>query len=162
MVRIEGEVVINRPVDEVFDFVADERNEPRYNPHMSCVDQVSAGPIGEGTRFLAEGKLMGRTVDTTIEYTAYERPRLLASTSQSVVRLIKPMPTNIHGAITFDPVPQGTRMRWSWDVETRGALRLMSPMVAGAGRHQEQAMWTNLKNLLEVRELAASVGTGGM
>jgi hypothetical protein len=25
MVRIEGEIVINRPVDEVFDFVADER-----------------------------------------------------------------------------------------------------------------------------------------
>lgn len=34
MVRIEGEIVINRPVDEVFDFVADERNEPRYNPRL--------------------------------------------------------------------------------------------------------------------------------
>ena len=32
MVRIEGEIVIKRPVEEVFDFVADERNEPRYNP----------------------------------------------------------------------------------------------------------------------------------
>jgi hypothetical protein len=27
MAHIEGEVVIKRPVDEVFDFVADERNE---------------------------------------------------------------------------------------------------------------------------------------
>jgi hypothetical protein len=32
MARIEGEIAINRPVDEVFDLVADERNEPRYNP----------------------------------------------------------------------------------------------------------------------------------
>jgi hypothetical protein len=34
MTRIEGEIVINRPLEEVFDFVADERNEPRYNPRM--------------------------------------------------------------------------------------------------------------------------------
>lgn len=29
MVRIDGEVVIDRPVEVVFDFVADGRNEPR-------------------------------------------------------------------------------------------------------------------------------------
>jgi hypothetical protein len=34
MVHIEGEIVINRPVDEVFDFVADETTEPRYNPSV--------------------------------------------------------------------------------------------------------------------------------
>jgi hypothetical protein len=28
VIRIEGEIVIDRPVDEVFDFVADARNEP--------------------------------------------------------------------------------------------------------------------------------------
>ena len=32
MVHIAGEIVINRPIDAVFDFVADERNEARYNP----------------------------------------------------------------------------------------------------------------------------------
>ncbi len=34
MLRIAGEIVIDRPVDEVFDFVADERNEPDDNPRM--------------------------------------------------------------------------------------------------------------------------------
>jgi hypothetical protein len=29
MAHIEGEILIRRPVEEVFDFVADERNEPR-------------------------------------------------------------------------------------------------------------------------------------
>jgi hypothetical protein len=42
MIRIEGDVIIERPVDEVFDFVADERNEPRYNP---CILAV-ANPMG--------------------------------------------------------------------------------------------------------------------
>lgn len=37
MARMEGEITINRPVEDVFDFVADERNEPRY--HEMFVDE---------------------------------------------------------------------------------------------------------------------------
>ena len=54
MAHIEGDIVIERPVDEVFDFVADERNEPRYNPRMLSAEKVTDGPIGEGTQFRAE------------------------------------------------------------------------------------------------------------
>jgi hypothetical protein len=32
--HIEGEIIVHRPVEEVFDFVADERNEPLYNRRM--------------------------------------------------------------------------------------------------------------------------------
>ncbi len=73
MVRIEGEIVINRPVEEVFDFVADERNEPRYNPEMHRAEQISDGPIGVGTRFRAETVSRDRTVEMVIEFTGYER-----------------------------------------------------------------------------------------
>ena len=54
MKRSEGEIVINRPVDEVFDFVAGERNEPRYNSRMPRAEAISPGPIGGGTRFRAQ------------------------------------------------------------------------------------------------------------
>jgi Polyketide cyclase / dehydrase and lipid transport len=43
MVHVEGEIVSNRPVDVVFDFVADERNEPKYNPRMRRAEQISDG-----------------------------------------------------------------------------------------------------------------------
>ena len=49
MPRVEREMVINRPVEEVFDFMADGRNEPHYNPHMLRAEQTSAGPIGRGS-----------------------------------------------------------------------------------------------------------------
>jgi Polyketide cyclase / dehydrase and lipid transport len=79
MARIDGAVVIKRPVAEVFDFVADERNEPRYNPGIRRVEKLSPGPIGRGTRFRAEAVTLRRTVGMTIQYTVYERPRRLAS-----------------------------------------------------------------------------------
>jgi hypothetical protein len=56
MARIEGEIIVERPVEEVFDFVADVRNEPRYNPRMLSAELVSEEPIGSGSRFRTELK----------------------------------------------------------------------------------------------------------
>jgi carbon monoxide dehydrogenase subunit G len=151
MVRIEGEIVINRPAEEVFDFVADERNEPRYNARMRRVEKISEGPIGLGTRYRAEFVSMGRTIKMDIEFTGYERPGLLASSTR-----MSSMDTQ--GALTFDPVPGGTRMRWSWEVEPRGVLKLVGPVVAWMGRRQELRIWTSLKGLLEGRGTSGSRG----
>ena len=41
MAWIEDEIVIATSVEEVFDFVADERNEPRYNPRMLRAKKLS-------------------------------------------------------------------------------------------------------------------------
>ena len=72
-----------------------------------------------------------------------------------MVRLIKPVATEIEGTLTFDAVAGGTRMRWAWDVETRGALKLMGRIVARAGERQEETMWGNLKHLLEEQPMLA-------
>ena len=46
--RVEGDIIIMRPVDEVFDVCADERNEPRYNPRMTHAEQTSSGANRSG------------------------------------------------------------------------------------------------------------------
>ena len=65
--------------------------------------------------------MMRRVFDMTVEFTAFERPQLLGSTSRSLPRGGKGRPLLTDGSLTFDPVPEGTRMRWSWKVETPGA-----------------------------------------
>ena len=145
MAHVEGQITIHRPVDEVFDVVADERNEPRYNPRMRRAEQTSPGPIGVGTTFHAESASLGRPVEMTITFTNFERPqRLTSATHMSTM--------DIQGTLTFDPVPEGTRMRWSWQLEPRGMLKLMTPVVVLIGRRQERAIWTGLKRYLEAQE----------
>jgi uncharacterized protein YndB with AHSA1/START domain len=143
--HIEGEIVIERPVEEVFDVVADERNEPRYNPRLLWVEKVSSGPIGRGTEFRAATKTMGRPAEMSIEFTDYQRPRRLVSSTH--------MPTmEIQGALTFDPVPEGTRMRWTWELQPQGVLRLLTPLITLMGRRQEETIWASLKRFLEAQE----------
>ena len=129
----------------MFDFVADERNEPRYNPRIRLAEKLSPGPIGRGARFRAEAVALGRTTGMTIEYTIYERPRRLASSIH--------MPAaDIAETLRFDRVPDGTRIGWSWVVRPRGLYRLLTPVIAGVGRRQEQQNWGGLKRFLEARE----------
>jgi uncharacterized protein YndB with AHSA1/START domain len=151
MAHIDGEIVINRPVEEVFDFVADERNEPRYNPRMPRVEKLSPGPVGLGSRFRAEMRTRPRPMEMTTEFTGYERPRRLASTTR-MSRM------DIRGTLSFDPVPGGTRMRWSWELEPHGLLQLMTPLASPIGARGERAIWTSLKRLLEAQEASFSAG----
>ncbi len=79
---VEGEIVIHRPAEVVFDFAADERNEPRYKPRRVSAETLSTGQIGVGTQFRAEMKTRRQTVPMIIECTEYQRPWRLASSTR--------------------------------------------------------------------------------
>jgi hypothetical protein len=150
MARIEGEIVIGRPVDVVFDYVADQSNEPHYNPQMVRAEKITAGPVGKGTRFRSAVASRGRTAEMLIECTGYDRPALLATTTTMAQ-------ADISYTLRFEPVAAGTRMRWLGQVRPKGAFRLLGPVITWMGIRQEQRIWTSLKKHLEAAP-AASAG----
>ena len=148
MIHINGDIVIDRRVEDVFDYVADECNEPSYNVQMRLAEKISDGPIGVGTQFRAEVVSGGRPVSMVIEFIEYERPRRLASkTTMSSM--------DIAYTLTFEPVREATRMRWSGKIQPHGMVKLIGPLVAWLGRRQELRIWTSLKGLLEGKEASA-------
>ena len=148
--RIRGEITIKRLAEAVFDFCADERNEPRYNPKMTHVEMMSSGPIGLGSQFRAKTSTMGRTSAMIIEWTAYERPRRLASWTR--------LPgMDIRGDLTFDPVDGATRLRWAWDLQPHGGLKLLQPVITLIGLRQERSIWTSLKHVMEAPLASATL-----
>ena len=116
MAQIEGEIIIDRPIENVFDFVANECNEPLYNEEMLSAEQVTDGPVGLGTRFTAVMRQGKRDLPMTIEFTMFERPHRLGSHSE-----IEGM--SIDGELVFESVDDSTRMRWGWNVHPNGALQ---------------------------------------
>jgi uncharacterized protein YndB with AHSA1/START domain len=142
MVQVKGEIVIGRRPDEVFDFVSDEENEPRYNPQMRLARKTTDGPTGVGTTFLAETTGRSGVVPMTIQFTEYDRPHRLAERVH-----MKSM--DLTGGLTFEAADGGTRMRWAWNLEPHGVVRFMTPVVATMGRRSERRIWTSLKRLLE-------------
>ncbi len=140
--RVTGQIVIERPPEQVFDFVADERNEPQYNPRMVRAEKLTPGPIGVGTKFNSVMTGMGRSSEMTIEFTEFDRPRRIAETTH-----LSNM--DIGGVLLFEPVPEGTRMKWIWNLDPRGFYRSLGPLVRRMGERQERAIWTRLKRVVE-------------
>jgi hypothetical protein len=150
MARVTGSIVIDRPVEEVFDAVADQTNEPCYNASMTASRQVTDGPIAVGTHFWATILIRRRPTEVDIEVTRYERPCVFGSRSVMAG-------STAAGELRLDPVASGTRFTWDWEVTVAGPARLLGPFVAIVGRRQEQAIWTGLKDWLE-NDRATTVG----
>ncbi|MDF3046849.1 MAG: hypothetical protein K0R30_3077 [Ornithinibacter sp.] len=107
MSRVRGSLDIACPVEVVFDAVADQRNEPSYNPAMTHANKVTPGPIAVGTTFEATVMSRGSPRPVTIEYTGFERPHRIHS--RSVME-----GATVDGHIQCDPTPAGTRFSWDW------------------------------------------------
>lgn len=142
MANIAGTIFIDRPPGEVFDFVADERHEPEYNPQMVRVEKLTSGPVGEGTTYRAWMRSGMRTEGMLIETIRFDPPTILSS-----LTTLRTM--TIRGTLKFSPEGEGTRMSWSWQLEPKGLLRMLRPVVDLLGRCQEKRTWTGLKELLE-------------
>ena len=78
MTFIEGEITIARPAETVFDFAADQRNEPRYNLRMVRVGRSSPAARSGRGRCSARGRAgRGRgPTEMRSELTGYHRPGL--------------------------------------------------------------------------------------
>lgn len=135
-----GEIVIRRPVEEVFDFVADERNV--YDPTIVHVEKLTAGPVGPGTRFRSESRGMGGTVPMTVEVTAHERPRRLVSRTHSPV-------VDIDSTLGFEPFDGGTRLRWESELRPRGMLRMLARVMPSLAERRQAEIFGRLKLRLE-------------
>jgi hypothetical protein len=98
--RVQVSKVIDRPVAEVFHFVAHEhvRNRPRWDPDMQ-LEQVSDGPIGVGTIIRRRKTHTGTPVEGTMEVVEFEP-------NQTMGVVIHDGPSETRGRTTFEAESQ--------------------------------------------------------
>jgi uncharacterized protein YndB with AHSA1/START domain len=68
-----GSTVIDRPIEEVFDFLAAGVNDPTFSPRVQEIRKTD-GPVGVGTVFESTVKDAGMKTSRKFEYTVFERP----------------------------------------------------------------------------------------
>jgi hypothetical protein len=47
-------------------------------------------------------------------------------------------------------------MRWTWDLQPHGGLRMIRPVIMLIGRRRERIIWTRLKRVLEAMSSPAT------
>ena len=141
MPTAERTITINRPVEEVFDFVADGRNAALWRSGVLDVDLVSGFGLGarysQGVRGPA-----GRRIAADYEITEYEpNSKIGFRTTAGPVR-----PT---GSFTFEGMGGGTILTFALDAQLGGIQKLLLGRAVQSTVNAEMGALDRLKDLLE-------------
>jgi uncharacterized protein YndB with AHSA1/START domain len=144
MISVEGSVTINRPVEEVFAYVVDPANDPKWRFDILESTQVTPGPTQVGSRIRWVVKFMGRR-ETDVEVTGFEPSRLEEIQSRSA------MPMGLQPKITylFEPADGGTRFTRRVQMEAKGMFRIMEGLMGAMGRRYNTRHLRDLKEVLD-------------
>ena len=128
--HVEESVVIDQPVQEVFNYVADPRTLPQRSGSTVEVRDLQpnkAGELlGEGAKFTGVHKFLGQRLEEQTEVTAYEPNRHVRYWSTG-----GPMPVEFN--YIFEEVPgAGTRLTVSMDTQPKGFFKLIGPVFRSA------------------------------
>lgn len=143
MVRASTSVEIDRPPAEVFAFVADFSNNPRWQRGMRACRWTTAPPHGMGSTYEQEARFLGKDVRNTFRVTAFEPERRVSfeSTSGSFPIAV---------TRTVEALGPG-RARFTEEVEgdARGFYRMAEPLLGLLVRRSIKRDFPRLKRLLE-------------
>jgi uncharacterized protein YndB with AHSA1/START domain len=137
----ENTVMIARPIDDVFAFLADFENIPKWNYAIVETRKVSQGAVGVGTIYQQVRSVPSRS-EESFEVTAYNPPRHLAIRGQ-----LGPFPSRLSYAL--DAIAEGTRVTNSVELELRGPGRLLGRVAVPRVRDAVAANLRKLKELLD-------------
>lgn len=145
MVRLEASVVINRPVEDVFAYLADVSNQPQYD---SGLVEIRGGPLRVGATVTQVRRFLGRRIEATSECTAYELNQKMAFKWES------PFPGR--AAVTFEPAGDGTRLEQAWEMEPGGFFKLAEPILQRITKREIEQILGTVKDLLEAETLVTA------
>jgi uncharacterized protein YndB with AHSA1/START domain len=141
MATFENVVVIGRPIEDVFAFLSNFENVPKWNYAIVETRKVSQGAGGVGTIY-RQVRSVPRRSEESFEVTTYDPPRRLEIQGQ-----LGPFPSRLSYAL--DALPEGTRVTNSVELELRGPGRLLGPVAVPRVRDAVGANLRKLKELLE-------------
>jgi hypothetical protein len=142
--RFDGTVVIDRPIDEVFAFLAEGTNDPKFSPRVLEIAKTTDGPPGVGTRFASTVKDAGMKTKREFEYTEFQAPTRIRWAERS-----KNLVTASEGGYDLVPDGNGTRLSVFNLLEGHGVGKLFAPLALSAARKDADAFAGRIKQAVE-------------
>jgi len=142
MINIDLGTLIDKPIKEVFAFVANPNNMSKWNSAVVSLEQITAGDVGVGTKFKSAGELMGRRIEGEMQVIAYE-----PDTKCGFQVNAGPMQVNL--TLTFKTVGTGTKISLNAQGNPAGVFKLAEGVMAGRVKSMMEENLARLKSALE-------------
>ena len=142
MINLDFGVLIDRPMKDVFAFVANPNNMSKWNSAVVSLEQVSPGDLGVGTKFKSVGEMMGRRIEGEMQVTAYE-----PDTKCGFQVNAGPMKMDL--TLSFKTVGTGTKVSLNAQGNPGGIFKLAEGVMTGQVKSMMEGNLARLKEQLE-------------
>jgi uncharacterized protein YndB with AHSA1/START domain len=145
MAVMEESIVINRPRREVFEFIVTPENMFLWISKLIEYERLTEGPLRKGSLTRARLKIVGRTVETTVE--TYEFEEAERWTSRSIES-----PIEVEVGTRLEDANGGTRVTFHQEIgEIPGGFfgKLAEPLVVRMIQKDMRVSTEKLKELVE-------------
>lgn len=142
MYSFERDIFINRPQQEVFDYVSDPGNDTKWRSSSISAEWTSEGPVGVGSTQHSVDKFLGRELESTAEVTVWDPPHKFGWKSTS-----GPIPFDL--MLKLESKDNGTLLTFGGSAELGGFFKLAEGL---AGKQMEKQVYADFENLKKVLE----------
>ncbi len=141
MIQHAIDLKINRPVQDVFAFVTDEKNHSKWDKLSVVMEPQEKGSWRPGLKFREVRKLGGRDKEVFSQIEVLEPNQRMEI--QSVTG------PYFHGSWKFEPTENGTRLLYQAQMKMGGPMKLLEPLIARPFKKQLEENFARLKQVLE-------------
>lgn len=143
--QFEGTVEIDRPVEEVFAFLANGENDPKFSPRVQEMAKTTDGPTAVGTVYKSTVKDAGMTTHREFRISEFVAPNRIRWTELS-----KNLVTAADGGYDLEATPEGgTRLRVFNRLEGHGIGKVLVGLALSAARKDADAFARRIKAAVE-------------
>lgn len=137
MVKQDFSGEIKAPVEKVFSFVTDFRNNAMWQNGVIESTQTPDGPTQVGTKVKDKRTFLGQKIEGTYEVTEFVPNKRVSFKSTSG-------PMQFTFTQTFEPAAGGTKMTMHMEMEAGGLFKLAEGALAGNLKKELDANWEKL------------------
>jgi hypothetical protein len=143
--QFEATADINRPIEDVFAFLSEGTNDPKFSPRVQAIAKTPEGPTAVGTVFTSTVKDAGMKTGRQFRITELEAPGKIrwAEVSKNVVT------ANEGGYDLESTGPGTTKVRIFNVLEGHGIGKLLVGFALSAARKDAPAFGQRIKAAVE-------------
>ena len=143
MIDVKTSVVINQPIEKVFEFVTKPENDIKWYVGLESWDHTPDEPAGVGSTSQSKIRFLGIPIEVTWEVVGYEPPTKIE------VKTIEG-PVSVEAEYALEAIGEGkTKLTVSGEADVADVFDLVEPIIERIARRQWDASLENLKDLLE-------------
>jgi len=143
MIKFEKSIIIHRPVEEIWKFLSNVENMPKWDRGVLEAKQTSEGPPGIGSTMQIRRQFLGRQRIAELRVSEYVPNRKMSL--QGSLGAI-----TVQTGFTFEPVEGGTRLTQPSEIEIGGWWKWITPILLLMLNRDGGEDMANLKRIMEM------------